>query len=149
MRSYAASAILAGAVVLAPAVGGYAPALSKTPFTVTNDPVHDTVVDTMQQRICTGTVFPIWWSGLPHVRVQAVFFLRPDGTKWVKWSYNGLGPTDFPVVELGTSAQWTVFPPVRVAQHVWYPHFDVWPQGDNRLSGSTVDPYGTMDLTCE
>ena len=139
MRSYVASAIINGAVFLAPVVTGYAPALSKSPFTITNDPVHDTVVDTMLQRTCTGTVMPIWWSGLPRMGVQAIFFGKQDGTKWVKFSYNGNGPDVFPVTELGVSAQWNSYgivnAPGRTNQR---PHYAVWPDGDNHVSGATV-----------
>jgi hypothetical protein len=148
MRSYVASAILAGAVVLAPAVAGYAPALSKSAFTITNDPVGPTVADTMQQRTCTGTIVPIWWSHLPHMWVQAIFFGKPDGTKWVTFNWRGKGPFPFPVTELGVSAQWNT-PPESYGQAKYLTHYAVWPDGDNHLSGTTADPWGTIDLTCK
>jgi hypothetical protein len=150
VRSYVASAILAGAIVLAPVLAGYAPASSKTPFTITNDPVGSTVVDTMQQRTCTGTVVPIWWSGQPNFFVRAIFYRRPDGTKWVDFYHSGLGPDGLRVTELGVSAQWTGLPdPLTYRKGSALPHYAVWPKGDNRLSGITVEPYGTIDLTCD
>jgi len=149
VRSHVASAILTGAVVLAPVVAGCAPALSKSPFTITNDPVHDTVVDTMLQRTCTGTLVPIWWSHLPHLWIRAIFYREPDGTKWVNFYWHGKGPEHLPVTELGVSAQWITPVEPFGAQQKYRAHFAAWPDGDNRLSGTTVDPYGTIDLTCE
>jgi hypothetical protein len=149
MRPYVASAILAGAVVLAPVVAGYAPASSKAPFTVTNDPVKETVVDTMLQRTCTGTVTPIWWAGMPHYRVQFIFYRKPDATKWVKVYHEGIGPEDYPVIELGVSGQWTGLGPPQKNGGKKLSHYAIWPDGDNRLTGSTVEPYGTINLTCE
>ena len=148
MPSHVASAILAAAFVLAPVVAGTAPASSKTPFTVTNDPVHNTVVDAMQQRTCTGTIAPTWsWIIAPY-RVQAIFYRKPDGTKWVKFYHKAIGPQYLSVTEVGVSAQWNIIPPDRAAATTWYTHYAVWPQGDNRLSGITVDPWGTIDLAC-
>jgi hypothetical protein len=147
MRSYVASAILTGAVVLAPVVAGYAPAFSKDAFTITNDPVGGTVVDTMQQRICTGTAVPDWEASFP---VRAIFYGKPDGTKWVNFSYNGIGPGDFPVEVLGVSAQWRGFPPRPgpAFNKAERPSYAVWPDGDNALSGVTAFPWGTIRLTC-
>jgi hypothetical protein len=149
MRSYLTSGFLAAAFVLAPAVAGDAATPPKPPFTVTNDPVHGTVVDTVPQRVCTGTVDQPWPGpdGAPY-RVQAIFYRRPDGTPWVRFSWAGKGPLDIPVIELGVSAQWNT-PALRRSGAFWWTHYDVWPNGDNRLSGQTVDPYGTIDLTCE
>ena len=148
MRSYVTSALLAGASILVPVVAGTTPALSKSPFTVTNDPVEGTVVDTMLQRTCSGTLVPIWWSNTPREWVQAIFYKQPDGTKWIKIYYNGKGPAYLPVTELGVSAQWTT-PVEQLAKLTLNTHYAVWPNGDNRLSGTTVEPYGTVDLTCE
>ena len=145
MRSYVTSALLA-AFVLAPVVAGTAPALSKSPFTVTNDPVEGTVVDTMLERACSGTVVPLWWTHRSKIWVRAIWYRRPDGTKWVKFYRNGVGPDYFPVTEVGVSAQWISAPENYKGD---WTHFAVWPDGDNRLSGKTVDPYGTIDLTCE
>jgi hypothetical protein len=148
MRSYLASSILAAAFVLTPVVAGYAPASSKAPFTITNDPVHDTVVDTMLAQTCTGTLVPIWWSMRPTVPVQAIFYGKPGGTKWVKFYGNGIGPEDYPVTELGRSAQWQGLTIFLVKGTRTVSHYAVWPDGDNHISGTTVDPYGTMQLPC-
>ena len=39
-----------------PAAAGYTPVLSKSPFTITNDPVKSPILETMLQRTCTGTM---------------------------------------------------------------------------------------------
>ena len=84
MRSYATPALLAGALLLAPAVGGHAPASSKSPFTITNDPAQGTVVDTMLELTCTGTIVPHWsWQGEAW-RLQAKPDKHPDATRWVQ-----------------------------------------------------------------
>ncbi len=152
MRSYIASAILTGAIVLGPVLAEHAAAPSKPPFTVDNGPVHDTVVDTMTQRTCTGIVVPIWWQHQPNVSVQATFFSKPDGTKWVRWYHEGYGPFDYQVTELGVSAQWIALGVPEKNGVRKRTHYDVWPvggQGDSNLSGKTVDPYGTITLTCK
>jgi hypothetical protein len=143
MRSYLASAILISAVALAPTVAGSAPDSSKPPFTIDNGPVHDTVVDTMLSRTCTGTIGPIWWAFGTQIAVQARFFQKLDGTKWVRWYYNGFGPEDYPVVELGLSAQWISYSvgngPGRGMSRT---SIAVWPDGDNHLRGRTVPTLG-------
>jgi TonB family protein len=131
------------------------PALSKKPFTVTNGPVKDTVVDTMQQRTCTGTEVTNNLGDTPpdsvfgtHDRVTAIFYRQPDGTAWVNWWTTGGTRIVVPVTELGVSAQWFYKYDRRWRGNT---HYAVWPQGDNprHLSGRTVDPPGTIDLTCE
>jgi hypothetical protein len=148
MRSYLAAAILAGAVVVAPVIAGFAPALSKSPFTITNDPVPGTVSDIMQQRTCTGTIVPIWGWAYAQWQVRATFIRNPDGTKWVSLYYKGKGPISLPVTELGVSAQFTT-PPEKINQLYIHTTYALWPDGDNRLSGQVVDPYGSIDLTCQ
>jgi hypothetical protein len=149
MRSCLTSACLAAAFVLAPAFAGHAAAPAKSPFTVTNDPTQlPTVIDTMLQRSCSGTVMPLWsWQGETWV-VKGVWYRRPDRTAWVKLYYEGKGPADLPVTELGVSAQWTT-PPEGSIIFVRRTHYAVWPAGDNRLSGATIDPEGLIDMTCE
>src|ERR1700727_1546782 len=56
MRPFIAHAFIAAACLLAPVAAGCAPAWSKEPFTITNDPPQGTVVNTMLERTCTGTV---------------------------------------------------------------------------------------------
>ena len=74
MRPHVASALLPAAGFLASVVTGYAAEPSKPPFTVTNDPVHGTVVDTVQQRTCTGTAAqPRCRPLMDRPRVQAIF----------------------------------------------------------------------------
>ena len=38
-----------------PVAAGYTPVLSKSPFTIMNDPVKSPILETMLQRTCTGT----------------------------------------------------------------------------------------------
>ena len=123
---------------------------SKSPFTVTNDPVHGTVVDTMLEKTCTGRFVPNpLWSGQrrfhPYL-VQATWYRNPDGTKWIRFYHDGEGPDYLPVTELGMSAQWIDRP-----QGVYgvSTHFELWPEGDNHISGKTTSPPGTIDMTCE
>jgi TonB family protein len=146
-----------------PVAAGYTQVLSKSPFTIMNDPVKSPILDTMLQRICTGTDVrggirnhPVYgmrsWA-------QAIFFRKPDGTPWVKF-YAWGNPILAPVTEVGKMLQWT--------GHVEHPHpgsdvfpqYTVWPDGDNHLSGAIggrfIDnfgvPYnqngGLVDLTC-
>ncbi|HKM62073.1 MAG TPA: energy transducer TonB [Acidisphaera sp.] len=67
-----------------PVAAGYAPVLSKSPFTITNDPVKSPILDTMPQRTCTGTVVKAGIRNHPEYgerySAQAIFFRRPDGT---------------------------------------------------------------------
>src|SRR5580704_10870338 len=109
MRSHAASAALAGALILATAGVGALPAWCKSPFTVTNDPfpVEKTVVNTMMKLTCTGLVSQPW--GGPeggHFEVRANWVRKPDGTAWIEFYWAGNGPLYIPVTELGVSAQW-------------------------------------------
>ena len=137
-----------------PILASTAPALSKQPFTITNGPVKDTVVETMQRRTCTGETVSYWPGEMPpdsilgtHDRVTAVFYRKPDGTPWVKWSYGG-GITEYhQVTELGVSAQWNQV--CRGGLGCTMPHFAVWPDGDNHLSGRRTHNLGTINLTCE
>jgi TonB family protein len=127
-----------------PVAAGYTPLLSKSPFTITNDPVKSPVLETMLQRTCTGTMV---LGGVPnqpsfgvHYRAQAIFFRKPDGTPWVKFyerGYESLAP----VTEVGNMLTW----PGRqepigggkdlAGMYQWL-QYTVWPDGDNHLSGA-------------
>jgi protein TonB len=125
-----------------------APAPPKRPFTITDGPVEGTVADIMLRKTCVGMFIPLWTEMLPDYPVQAVFYRKPDGTKWVEFTRAGR-PTDlFRVTEVGTSAQWTDNP-YKVGKHDWSTHFTVWPEDDNRIVGTTVDPWGRISLTCQ
>ena len=39
-----------------PVAAGYTPVVAKSPFTITNDPVKSPILETMLQRVCTGTI---------------------------------------------------------------------------------------------
>jgi TonB family protein len=152
-----------------PVAAGYTPVLSKSPFTITNDPVKSPILETMLQRTCTGRVMrggirnhPLY--GLPY-SAQAIFFRKPDGTLWVK--FNSVGGTGggislSPVTEVGKMLQFTghVEHPSPRDQSLFFPQYTVWSDGDNHLSGTIGSlhtdnfglPYnqnaGTVDLTC-
>jgi TonB family protein len=145
-----------------PVDAGYTPVLSKSPFTIMNDPVKSPILETMLQRTCTGTVVKGGIKNHPGYGVtssaQAIFFRKPDGTPWVKFYAWGL-PSIAPVTEVGKTVQWTI-----LREHgkspVWV-HYTLWPDGDNHLSGAVgsliVDKTGVaysnniegpVDLTC-
>jgi TonB family protein len=148
-----------------PVAAGYTQVLSKSSFTITNDPVKSPILETMLQRVCTGTVVrgairnhP--WYGIRY-SAEAIFFRKPDGTPWVKFSSAGNFSLS-PVTEVGNMLQWTghweyTNPKDQI---LFFPQYTVWPDGDNHLSGAYgarhTDnfglPYnqngGTVDLTC-
>jgi TonB family protein len=146
-----------------PVAVGYTPVLSKSPFTIMNDPVTSPILETMLQRNCTGTVKfggirnrPMY--GLPYA-ARATFFRKPDGTPWVKFDKGG-HPSLSPVTEVGKMVQWTGQEERPCGNCAWYfPQYTAWLDGDNHLSGaigsSHIDnfgvPYnqngGTVDLT--
>jgi len=147
-----------------PAAAGYAPAVSKSPFTITNDPVKSPVLDTMLQRVCTGTMV---LGGMPNhplygIRswAQAIFFRKPDGTPWVKFHERGHASLS-PVTEVGKMVTWTGRQEHSREGDTWL-QYTVWPDGDNHLSGAIgsrmLSRAGTMfnsnlagntvDLTC-
>jgi TonB family protein len=150
-----------------PVAAGYTPVVSKSPFTIMNDPVKSPVLETMLQRVCTGTLV---LGGIPNhpsygVRswAQAIFFRKPDGTPWVKFYEQGY-PSLSPVTEVGKMVQWTGREEqVGAGKDAWlrWLQYTVWPDGDNHLSGAIGGknfdnfgvPYnqntGTVDLTCE
>jgi TonB family protein len=153
-----------------PVAAGYTPVSSKRPFTIMNDPVKSPILDTMMRRVCTGTVVrggirnhP--WYGMRY-SAQAIFFRKPDGTPWVKFTSVG-GPNAggvpslTPVTEVGKMLQFTG--QVEYSSRgtiTLFPQYTVWADGDNHLSGAIGSkhtdsfglPYnqnaGTVDLTC-
>jgi len=147
-----------------PAAAGYTQVASKRPFTISNEAVSPSVVDTMLQRTCTGTVVrrgirnhPIYgWRNT----AEAIFFRKPDGTPWVKFREIGVGGTGVKSVELGAlvvtrvtevgkSAKWTGQEErVPGGGDGGYATFTVWPEGDGRLVGDIEHPYGTVEFTC-
>jgi hypothetical protein len=147
-----------------PVAAGYTPELSKSPFTIMNDPVKSPILDTMLQRTCTGTVVKGGIKNHPGYGmrswVQAIFFRKPDGTPWVK-SYEGGYPILSPVTEVGKMVQWTGRLVYGPHGDISWTHYTVWPDGDNHLSGATgssvTDKFGVaynnniggpVDLTC-
>jgi TonB family protein len=148
-----------------PVAAGYTPVLSKSPFTITNDPVKSPILSTLLQRTCTGTVVKGGirnqpWSGISSYQAKAIFFRKPDGTPWVKFDAWGL-PVVSPVTEVGNMVQWTGHVEFTIYHNSeYYLQYTVWPEGDNHLTGVVgirmIDnfgvPYnqnrGTVDLTC-
>jgi TonB family protein len=148
-----------------PVAADYTPALSKSPFTIMNDPVKSPILETMLKRTCSGTdvrgaVPNHPWYGLRY-SIQAVFFRKPDGTAWVKFNTKG-GPGLSQVTEVGKMVQF--------AGHVEYssrgridlfPEYTLWlDDDDNHLRGAIGSRMfnsfglaynqngGTVDLTC-
>jgi TonB family protein len=145
-----------------PVAASYTPVVSKSPFTITNDPVKSPILDTMLQRTCTGTVVKEGirnhpWYGGRHW-AQAVFFRTPDGAPWVKF-YEGGQPIIAPVNEVGKMVQWTGREEHPRKTMSLYYHYTVWSDGDNNLSGNIeaffvasspegLNTGGTVDMTC-
>jgi TonB family protein len=147
-----------------PVDAGYTPVSSRSPFTITNDPVKSPILDTMLQRDCTGTQV---LGGVPnqplygmHSWIQAIFFRKPDGTPWVKFYERG-NPSLSPVTQEGKMVTWTGRQQHTFIGDYWY-QYTVWPDGDNHLRGvigsrranssgiaSNINAAGnTVDLTC-
>jgi TonB family protein len=147
-----------------PVAAGYTPVLSKSPFTIMNDPVKSPILETMLQRTCTGTELKGGIKNHPSYGMrswaQAIFFRKPDGTPWVKYYVWGQ-PNLSPVTEVGKMVQFTILEQQgRGKEPVWV-HYTLCPDGDNHLSGAVgslgVDGLGVayvnniggpVDLTC-
>ena len=142
---------------------GYTPAVSRSPFTIANDPVTSPILETMLQRTCTGDVVKEgirnhpWYGG--HHWVQAVFFRKPDdGTPWVKF-YDSGEPLLAPVNEVGKMVQWTGKGESPRKGTSFQYQYTVWPDGDNKLSDNRqayfyasvtegMNTVGTVNLIC-
>jgi TonB family protein len=142
---------------------GYTPVLSRSHFSITNDPVKSPTLEKMLQRTCVGRVVKGGirnhpWYGYPS-QATAIFFRKPDGTPWVKfeaWGMNSISQ----VVEVGNTLQWPGHVIHTGGRSEYYLEYTAWPDGDNHLTGAvgtkTYDsfgvPYnsnrGTVDLTC-
>jgi TonB family protein len=124
----------------------------KRPFTTTNTPIKETVVETMKEKICTGTMTEGWPIDARTWPVEAMFYRKPDGAPWVRWTSRFGVVEHARVTEQGTSAHWTGLPELRAAlARNANPRYVVWPVGDNHLSGRTegyVGPPSTVDLYC-
>jgi TonB family protein len=147
-----------------PVAADYTPVLSKSPFTIMNDPVKSPILDTMLKRICTGTVVRNGianhpWYGM-RSWAQAIFFRKPDGTPWVTF-YEFGHPSLSPVTEVGKMVQWTGRLEGVGGQSPFALQYTVWPDGDNHLSGAIGSKFSDMhgvaynqntgapiDLTC-
>jgi TonB family protein len=124
-----------------PVAAGYTPVLSKSPFTIMNDPVKSPILETMLQRVCTGTLVLGGVANHPIYGVrystQAIFFRKPDGTPWVKFYARGY-PVLAPVTQEGKMVTWTgpqeFFGPNN--NYSYWLQYTVWPDGDNHLSGA-------------
>ena len=125
-----------------PVAAGYTQAVSRSPFTITNDPVNSPVLETMLQRVCTGTIV---LGGSPnnpvrgmHFAAQAIFFRKPDGTPWVKFyerGYQSLAP----VTQVGKMVTWTgrqEYFNLGKDMAIYWLQYTVWPDRDNHLSGA-------------
>jgi TonB family protein len=138
--------------VLANRQAGNAPAPPKRPFTITSDQVQATAVDTMKQKICTGTLTEGYFFDSQRIPVEAIFYRAPDGTPWVKWTSYGGTVIQSQVTEIGTSAQWTGMAATGHREKPPRSRFAVWPVGDNHLSGRQIGwtgPPAAIDLFCK
>ena len=129
-----------------PVAAGYTPMSSKSPFTITNDPVRSPILDTMLQRTCTGTVVRQGIKNHPSYGIsawaQAIFFRKPDGTPWVKFYENG-HPILAPVIEVGKLVQWTGRAERGGGGTSRFTQYTVWHDGNNNLSGNLENLYAT------
>jgi len=134
-----------------PVPAGYKPMSSNRAFTISNDQVQPSVVDTLLQRTCTGIAVKDGIRNHPiygrRIGVTAIFFRKPDGTSWVKFSGDGIVNITL-VTEIGGQAQWTTGPIRPSNKYTEYAHYSVWPDSDNHLTGDIDHPRGTVDLTC-
>jgi TonB family protein len=147
-----------------PVPADYKPVPSKSPFTITNDPVESKILETMLLRTCTGTIVtegirnhPIY--GVRSYGSKAIFFRKPDGTPWVQFYQAGYSVLA-PVVEVGQLVSWTGPGEHLKGGAMKFVQYTVWPDGDNKLTGnikadntyvdSPVSPNdgGTIDLSC-
>jgi len=131
--------------------------VSKRNFTIANDPVKITAVEPMLQRMCTGIAMKHGIRNHPvygqRDNVTAIFFRKPDGTPWVKFTEEGFFGYS-PVTEVGTSLIWAGAPAKRMSGVQYFNFYTVWPDGDNRYAGdiaapgSIPPPGGYVDLIC-
>ena len=117
---------------------------ARKPFTITNAPVKNSVVATMLQRTCAGTVLIGGWGpnrwGASQDNVRVIFYHKPDGAAWIDfWPGGHFGLVQRPVTELGVSAQWNDMPRNYGQGLIVVPHYAVWPAGENHLSGTVTD----------
>jgi TonB family protein len=122
-----------------PVPAGYTPVPSRGAFTITNDPVTSPILETMVQRICTGSMTLGGVPNLPafgvHSWAQAIFFRKPDGTPWVKFWEQG-HQTLAPVTEVGKMVTWTGRVDHNVSMDYYWRQYTAWPDGDNHLRGA-------------
>ena len=147
-----------------PVAAGYTSVPSRSPFTITNDPVKSPILETMLQRSCTGTVVKQGIRNHPDYgtsyNAQAVFFRRPDGTPWVQFVEGGY-PILSPVTEVGKVLQWTGREEYLAQGTTRFTGYTVWPDADNKIIGNIEITYaaqakglqdinrgGTVDLAC-
>ena len=148
-----------------PTIAGYTPTSSGRPFTITNQPAHSPILETMLQKVCTGTVVKQGirnhpWYGT-RFQAEAIFFRRPDGTPWVSFSEGGSAPTLAPIVEVGRVLRWNgPFEPVAQGG-VTYTQYTAWAETDGTIIGNIelifigftranmpLNRGGTVDFTC-
>ncbi len=148
-----------------PTAAGYTPASSGRPFTITNQPVQSPILDTMLQKTCTGTVVKQGirnhpWYGTRY-QAEAIFFRRPDGTPWVRFSEGGSSPSLAPLVEVGKVLRWSG-PEEHLSQGgSSFTQYTAWAESDGIIIGNIETVFfgftranmplnrgGTVDFTC-
>ncbi len=117
---------------------------SRGPFTIANEPVKSQILETMLQKTCNGTVTLNGGMGQPWRGIRApaevVFFRKPDGTPWARFSAGAMPVSVSPVVEIGNMVQF-VGPTIHVsASQVFWNIWTLWPAGPGRMSGGEGSP---------
>ena len=93
-----------------PVSTSYTPVLSKSAFTITNDPVKSPILTTMLQRTCTGKVVkegirnhPEYGGNYWRKLFSSASLITHHGSSFMK----GAIPILSPVTEIGKTVQWT------------------------------------------
>ena len=126
-----------------PVPAGYTPTPVHALFTIVNEPVKSQILETMLQR--TGTVTRNGGMGQPwrgmRAPAEVVFFRKPDGTPWVRFSEAAMPASVSPVVEVGNMLQFVgpTFKPAGAYGIVWT-LWTVWPDGPNHMRGGEGSP---------
>lgn len=141
------------------------PVSSGRSFTITNQPVQSPILETMLQKSCTGTVVKQGIRNHPSYGVryqaQAIFFRRPDGTPWVRFSEGGSSLSLAPIVQVGKVLRWSGPEEHHPQGGSSFTQYTAWADGDNVIIGDLETVFigftrammplnrgGTIDFTC-
>lgn len=148
-----------------PPTVGVTPASAGQSFTITNQPVQSPILETMLQKSCTGTVVKQGIRNHPSYGVryqaQAIFFRRPDGAPWVRFSEGGSSLSLAPIVQVGKVLRWSG-PEEHLPQGgSSFTQYTAWADGDSVIIGDLETIFlgftrammplnrgGTVEFTC-